>query len=309
MNLLFDDDLVEAVVFRCARGARAGIPSLQTRRFHRERERCYAVLDPDQRNEAFAQVHRAWFREWEFEKRLAGVIANFPLLERSLQVLAFRQARTKSDESAELYINAKSERHGLVALRPERFAHEDSLIRLLHHELMHLSDLLDPAFGYTPGVEQFGSTASQQRVVRERYRLLWDVTIDGRLTRMGRVTVASLEQRQREFESAYAFLIPEKRRSLFDSLWNAPPDHPALVELASDPRALTASRALAPGAPCPLCGFASFDWADPSALMDQTVVRMKKDFPGWTLEHGVCRRCTEMYEAGSGLELPATICL
>jgi hypothetical protein len=55
VRLLFDDDLVEGVVQLCATGKRAGIRRCKCR-FHAERERCYQVLDPDDRATAFARA-------------------------------------------------------------------------------------------------------------------------------------------------------------------------------------------------------------------------------------------------------------
>ena len=64
MQLRYDEDLVEAAVFVRASGTGRGIPRLQLARFHREREKLYAILDPDARNTAFFKLHLDWFREW-----------------------------------------------------------------------------------------------------------------------------------------------------------------------------------------------------------------------------------------------------
>ncbi|MBM3837606.1 MAG: hypothetical protein FJ398_06525 [Verrucomicrobia bacterium] len=310
MRLLFDDELIESVVFLCVSGKRAGIPALQIRRYYRERERAYAMSDPDERNAGFARLHAAWFHEWDLDRGLAAVAADFPLLEPSLQAMAFRKARNKFEEGADLYVNASGERHGVVALRAERFARDAALRAFLNHELMHVSDMVDPSFGYARDASQFGETASQKRLVQERYRLLWDVTIDGRLTGLGRATEAAMERRRDEFERAYNFLDADQRRALFESLWTgASPRHPALLDLARDPRGLSGSHRRAPGAPCPLCGFAAFDWIEGPALKEDTVFAIRKEFPAWTLEESVCHRCAEIYEAPTGLELPATVCL
>jgi len=307
MKLLFDEDLVEAVVFACASGQRQGIPSLQIRRFQREREGLYAILDPDERNAAFFRLHLSWFREWGMEKLLADAVSMFPMLSRELDVMAFRKARGRSEEAAELYVNATAERHGVIALRPERFQRDAALAGFLNHELMHLSDMVDPTFDYSPDIYKAGQTASEQRLIRERYRLLWDITIDGRLVRSGRQTIASLEQRRTEFECAYRFLPDDKRATTFASLWfNL---HAPLMLLASDPRDLNSLDQQVPGAPCPLCGFATFDWTEPKELKGETVSAIQTQFPGWTARVGACTRCIEMYEAAAGFELPATICL
>ena len=310
MKLLFDDDLIEGVVFLCASGKRRSVPPLQIRRYHAERERAYSILEPEARAAAFVDVNHSWFQEWGIEKWLADIAARFPMLERSLQVLAFRKARHRAEEGGELYVNADHDRHGIVALSPERFAESEWLPAFLHHELMHLSDMVDEAFGYSPDLSRAGGTASHLRLIRERYRLLWDVTIDGRLTQSGRATVATREQRRAEFERGFGFLDARKRASLFESLWTgSSPRHRDLVGIAGDPRELSETRSQAPGAPCPLCGFATFDWVDAKTLKATAVASIRREFAGWRSEEGICHRCSEIYEANVGLELPATICL
>jgi hypothetical protein len=265
--MLLDDDLVEGVVQMCAAGGRTGIPPLQIRRFHAERERCYRVLDPDERATAFAHAHLSWFREWGLENLLAATVARFPVLDQALAALAFRKARGRSDEGAELYRDAEGHHRGIVALGPERFADDPALLCLLHHELAHLADMVDPVFGYSPEWDLGGLTASQQRLARERYRLLWDVTIDGRLSGRGLATVAGAEQRQGEFNRGFAFVTEPRRAELFTALWTGRmARHQALIGVAADPRGLQGTQAPLPGAACPLCGFAAFQWSDASHL-------------------------------------------
>ena len=68
MQLRYDDDFVEGAVFIRASSRRHGPPSLQVRRFHGAREKLYAILDPDERNTAFFNLHLDWFREWGWRK-------------------------------------------------------------------------------------------------------------------------------------------------------------------------------------------------------------------------------------------------
>ncbi len=310
VRLLFDDDLVEGVVQLCATGKRAGIPPLQIRRFHAERERCYQVLDPDERATAFARVHLTWFTEWGFERFLAATAARLPVLDGALAALAFRKARGQQDEGAELYADANSSRRGIVALRPERFADEPSLTRFLHHELAHISDIVDEGFGYSPDLGAAGQTASQLRLVRERYRLLWAVSIDGRLIQRGLETVTDEAGRRTEFDRGFAFLPEPRRTELFAALWDGRlAQHRELLELAADPRGLQGTTAPLPGAACPLCGFAAFQWTDAATLRPEARERIRTEFPGWQEVEPVCARCAEMYNAVAGLEYPKTVCL
>src|SRR5829696_9642605 len=115
MQLRYDEDFIEAAVFSCASGRRKAVPSLQVARFHRQRERLYSILDPDQRNTAFFQLHLDWFREWSLEKLLTDLLKEFPLLPEKLSVLAVRKARNQNDDGAELYVNETGQRSAILA--------------------------------------------------------------------------------------------------------------------------------------------------------------------------------------------------
>jgi hypothetical protein len=298
MQLRYDDDFLEGAVFVCASGRRRGIAPLQIRRFHHEREKLYAIGDPDERNAAFFRLHLEWFRQWQLEHRLLGLVGSFALFHECLDILAFRKARRGPDEGAELYVNENGRRHGLIALRPERFEADRSLVGFVNHELQHLSDMVDPAFGYSPDIDQPGQTASQRHLILDRYRLLWDITIDGRASVRGRGGGSRCEQHQGAFERAYRFLSAEKRARLFEELWTNPsPAHAQLLALASDPRGLRAAHQQLPGAPCPLCGFATFQWSDRGALVPELISRVQSEFPAWLPGQGACSRCTEVYES------------
>src|SRR5262249_35683272 len=150
----------------------------------------------------------------------------------------------------------------VVAMRPERFTQERELGAFLRHELTHLHDMVDPAFGYRPELPASGSFMNQDCLARERYRLLWDVSIDGRLTRAGRQTIAAKDQRWSEFASAFAFWAEARQQDVFETLWNDPaPAHEMLADLVRDPRDLRTGNGPRPGARCPLCGFPTFAWA------------------------------------------------
>jgi hypothetical protein len=89
-------------------------------------------------------------------------------------------------------------------------------------------------------------------------------------------------------------------------LWNGPrPTHGELFEWSKKER-ITAPNL--PGAPCPLCKFPTFAWAEMEKLAPATVVAIQKHFPRWDDSHGACARCVEIYEA-TRFEVPATLYL
>jgi hypothetical protein len=315
MQLHYDEDLIESAVFVCVSGRRPEIPSLQINRFHREREKLYGLLDPDERNAAFFHLHLTWFREWNLERALTDRLDEYPALRASLRVMAFRRATRRNEEGAELYVNPETGRHGVLALRAERFAFPVALETFLRHEFMHLHDMVDGAFGYSPQLREANRNAMQQRLTRERYRLLWDITIDGRLAAASEVSRRShnffhladpppqvggygpvREGHRSAFDCVFGFWPQAKRDEVFDSLWQTRrPRHAELMALASDPRDLKSASAQTPGAPCPLCGFATFDWTDTSGLGERVTAAIQTEFPHWTADQGACGRCVEIY--------------
>lgn len=295
MKLQFDEDLVETAVFRRASSPHA--PSLQAARFQREREKLYAILDPDDRNAAFFKLHLEWFREWNLESLLTGPVKEFPEITGRLKLLVFRKARGKKDEGAELYVNEAGDRTGVVSLCPERLESGRALAPFLRHELLHLRDMVDPAFGYRPELAPSGRYQHQHGLARERYRLLWDISIDGRLVKAGKPPAATRDQRWAEFNPAFAFWTDARRAEVFEALWSNPaPTHASLEALVCDPRQLESGAGPRPGAACPLCGFPTFDWAEASRA-EEHADRIRAEFPHWTPRQGLCKRCLAVYRS------------
>jgi hypothetical protein len=296
MQLRYDDDFLEGAVFVRANGRQQGPPPAQVRRFHREREKLYSVLDPDERNAAFFRLHLDWFREWGLEKLLLELLDEFALLRANLSAAAFHKARTQRDEGAELYVGPEHGKVAMVALRSERFERPEELASFLRHEFWHLHDMVDPAFGYSPQLHLPGQNAAQQRLTRERYRLLWDITIDGRIAARSRAPASEGAPHRVGFDHAFNFWPEDKREEVFDHLWRNPnPRHTELLAIAADPRGVKQASQPADGAPCPLCGFATFDWAEAASLSGKILSAIQREFPVWTPEQGACTRCHEIY--------------
>lgn len=310
MQRLYEDDLVEAAVTLATAGRLTGVEPRQLRAFHAARERCYGVDDPDERSAAFVRLHLEWFGTWGLRARLDAAVDRFPELEAALEAVAFRRSRGRHDEGAELYVAEGGCRRGVVALGPDRLVSEPVLAGFLHHELAHLADMVSPGFRYDPATGAAARTPSQQRLVLERYRLLWALRIDGGLTRRGLPSLGGVDRRRLEFEKAFRF-VPEPRRSrVFQGLWDGTiATHADLLHLASDPRELEGRREPVPGAPCPLCGFPTFQWVEPDAIPPRAAARIRVEFPDWSAGEPMCARCAEIYDAVTGIEYPSTVCL
>lgn len=298
MQLQYDADLIEGAVFLEAHRLERNGQALLAKRYQLQRDRLYEIRDPEERNDAFYKLHRKWFVEFGLADRVLGVVKRFPLIQASAAVLLLRKSISKKDEGAELFVRPDA-KNVVVALRSERFIEGDSFEQFLGHELTHVSDMLDPSFGYDPDISMPDAPPAEQILLRDRYRVLWDITIDGRLN-----CEQKKAARRAELEKTFSHLSDESREELFERLWTGKrPTHEALFESSKKP---TFTAPNLPGAPCPLCKFPTFQWADTGRLKPPVVSAIQKHFPRWSSAHGACARCVEIYEAAP-LELPATL--
>jgi len=177
--------------------------------------------------------------------------------------------------------------------------------------------MINSAFEYNVH-EEFSTSPMEERIITDRYRLFWDISIDGRLANKGQETAASREERKKEFNSFFSKIPDETRELIFDKLWNADEiiTHNRMVELAKDTNKVLAlaagsrsaeelveeSKALGPvpGTTCPLCGFPSFDWIEEVAQDKEIAKIINEEFPDWKPQDGVCERCAEYYKIKAG---------
>lgn len=297
MRTEYQPDFLEAAVSGCLRGRRKGVTSLLITRFQLERERVYRTLDPDAREADFRRLHLKWFQEWGLEgplMRAAGILKSCA---GRIESLMYRKARSGKDEGAELYTNGEGVRRVVVALLPERFDDDAALEIFLRHELAHIFDMLDPAFGYIPSLHIQGATSTQLRLATDRYRVLWNAAIDARLARTGHPVASDRARHAATIDRAFSPLPPGRRSELTAEIWSGSRiTHARLAEWAYEPRAAETGAGPGPGRTCPLCGMPTFVWAD-EASARAALPLAREEFADWTPEQGACARCIEVYAA------------
>lgn len=298
MKLTFDRDILEAAYL--ALGPRP----------YPDREAIYEISDEQRREEAFTAHVGAWFRESGIESRIRSAFDDCPLVRKVCEAAIIRRVRNPADEMAELFRNDDGANRIGIGMRAGRIQ-DGSFGTFLRHELYHIQDMLDPAFGYPgPSAASCGPEAS---LCRERYGLLWDITIDGRLARRFESITeygAMLERQHARFESTFGFLAAADRASLFEELSGmASPRHDRLWQIAADPRQRRlGADVLAQGGRCPICGFTTFEWADEAAV-GAAGANIVAEFPDWAPGVGCCARCAEIYGAFDLTRVPATVLL
>jgi len=295
--LEFDARLVEEGVCRALYGHQ------QEAVFRRERDQVYSILDLERREEAFRSIHWSWFRRlWlaePLEQALAERIEALSAVEQILIV----SAPGAREEGAELFVAAAAGTAAkptrlVLCLRAETLVQPERALRLLRHELLHVADMLEPAFGYVPWLDHDRDSPAYERLVRERYRVLWDTSIEGRLSRAGWTESDARIRCWVEFSRAFA-AGAKPDDSAFVRLFDGPrPSHAELAALALSGGGSSSTRR---GQRCSLCRLPTFERLVGSQLTEPVRVGIQADFPQWEPQQGVCPQCADLYAARSSL--------
>lgn len=299
MKLGYQPALVEEAVFL------ALLRHPEAERFERERVRLYELKDSQARDLAFQDFHWKWFSDLGLGHPIENAASEQPLLESSVKDCLVARAPGRREEGAELFVSqdeklsAEERRTVSIFLRPESLLDPAALLTFLRHELTHITDMLDPAFGYEPALPPAEGGPTHDRLLKERYRSLWDATIDGRMARRGWEAAQLRSERFEEFRSLFP-MFGEESESLFSRFFDHEPhSHAELVAFILDPRALTGvSEAPHPGGRCPLCGFPTYTFElVPESLAANVIDQIVREFPRWRPSHGLCRQCADLYRA------------
>jgi len=296
LPLLVDPVLAEEAVLRMV----AGCP--EERGFRRGRTRLYE-RPLEEREAAFASFHLEWFKTLGLEQQLRNPLEELPILAEHCSRCAVSRARNRDDQGADLLVDdAVPSREGrtvAVRLLPIAFADPDWLLSFLRFELLHVADMIDPQFGYEP---RFGSSLPgpcHEQLLRDRYRVLWDVRIAGLLARRGAADSALVDRVRETFFRCFPMLTPEEAErviaKLFAGEWRT---HAELVAFAVAPGGRAERARLAPGMRCPLCRFPTYaPEPAPEQLPSEVIEQVRADFPDWHPSDGLCIQCADLYRA------------
>ncbi len=291
----FDSRLIESAVLL----AEAGLHPLQRARFRSEKGRCYEPDDPEERDRDFSRFHRRWFDRLGLDRPVERALDEHPGVrsgtERCL-VLPVDQAK---DEVADLRDETEDDgrvraaRSSLfIRVRPAIVADPEGFERFLAHELLHVADMLDPAFGYETDIPVMEGGPARANQVRDRYRVIWDCTIDGRLTRARKAADGIAERRQREFAATFPEMGTDAEER-FRAWWENPrPSHAEILGAAINLLPAASARI------CPLCQFPYAELrSDADSLPEDVLRQILEEFPSWTAAQGLCLPCADLYLA------------
>lgn len=297
----YEPALVEEAVLHALR------EDISERAFRRERDQVYEVRDAEAREAAFRRLHAAWFEKLALGRPIAQAIDEQPIIAAATHGCRVASARLRQEEGAELFVRPAGEGPGerdrrwvVIRLRPEALGSGDHLLRFLRHELFHIADMLDPRFGYVPHLPPSPAGPANERLLRDRYRVLWDATIDGRMVRLGWAPATVRAERLREFARTFPRL-GACTEGAFARFFDGPSaTHADLAAFAAHPGGplVTTAEGPQPGERCPLCRFPTYDFEpDPAGLPEEVLSWIRGDSPGWDPVQGLCRQCAELYRA------------
>jgi len=293
-RIAYDGVLVEESVLLAERR----LSPAEAASFRAERDRLYSVEDPDEREARFEELHGRFFLQLGFDRPLHEVLAERPellLRSRGCRILpAVSRQDEMADVRAEIGAPAEAAPSIVIRLRPQSLLDPETLRTLLRRELLHVADMLDPAFGYRKELPGIDTDPAMVNLLRERYRVLWDASIDGRLCCEGLLDTRARAARLAEFARAFP-MLSDSAEVTFAPWFDGPrPSHAAMVAFIQEPR----GPGTADAGRCPLCRLPTpalergFEGLDPEVLH-----AIQHDHPDWRPEHGRCARCVEVYEA------------
>jgi len=286
----------------------------ERRAFERERERIYEETPGEEREGEFDRLHGHWFEHLGLARAVTAALdeqrEDLPGVGRILA----GPAPAVPAEGVELYVNEAGEKSIIISLTAGRLADaEGKTLEFLRRELLHVADMLDASFAYEPRLPAHPCGPAHDRRRQERYRALWNCSVDGRLAAAGLVDPASAcSSARRQLRRAFP-VEGEAFDQLFERVFTGPrPTHGDFVGLAtgaataapgeSDPNAFRPDR-------CPVCGFPTMDFEPaPENIGEETLAWIAADFPGWRPSDGICPQCADLYRArGMSLAALATL--
>lgn len=266
----------------------------------RQRNYIYEIVDPGKRERLFNKLYEAWFVRLGLGQPIEQAFREQPLILSQVKACLVGRAAKAADEGAELFVRSdenSARRTVRILLRPESLLSPE-LLTLLRHELFHIADMLDPAYGYEPALPSSGVGPTYDQLLTNRYRLLWDITIDSRMLRRGWAPQTVRTTHLAHFNEAFPAL-QDQADDLFAAFFERDAHtHGELVAFALNPRNASPAAEPCAGNRCPLCGFPTHSFEpNPEQLEGHTLAAIRQDFPQWQPSAGLCRQCADLYRA------------
>lgn len=234
----YEQSLVETTVFLAVRNHERLECEL-----HQATDRIYEIPDEELRQREFVPVFRDFFTKLGLDKLIVGLLAERPLIAGLVDRCVVREAPRRKAESAELLVQGevggevRGGRTLVFQLCPQSFLTTERFITLMRRELLHVADMLDERFAYLR--ETFSGDPSRQNLHRDRYRVLWDVYVEGRLERERFGVKKQKVRLEQAFGRVFANGTARTDNGVFARVFDAASlTHRNLMDWAREPRLL-----------------------------------------------------------------------
>ncbi|OGX07587.1 MAG: hypothetical protein A2Z88_08290 [Omnitrophica WOR_2 bacterium GWA2_47_8] len=292
----FGTDFIEETVFLTVHELeRQGQQMDLAMRFHEERSRRYEAPDEIE-STRFETLYLNFFNELGLKQFFYRLLADFPQFAEKNARILIRRAFGRKSEGAELFVRG-SERTVVTGLQTTRILDLGFLKSYLNHEWMRISDMLDPDFKYDVHASLNADNEIEENLNRDRFRVLWDLSIVSRLLNRGGFSYRDMGNLKRQFERVFSTWLPEDRDSIYDAATKRwPISQKSLIDFS----AVVGRKRCSETAPvrCPLCHFTTYqlvnNWEDDRARICSVVA---EDYPQWIPEEGMCAQCFELFRS------------
>ena len=238
VTIQYEQSLVETAVFLAVRRDERLECEL-----HQAVDPLYEIRDEELRQREFVPLFREFFTKLGLDRFVAELLAERPLVGELVDRCVVREAARKRAQSAELLVQGDTGDDGhmrrtlVIQLCPQSFLESERFLPLMRRELLHVADMLDTGFGYV--CETFCGEPSRQNLQRDRYRVLWDIYVAGRLARERPGVKTEKEGLARAFGRVFANGTAGNNDRVFSRLFDAPSlTHRNFMEWAREPGVL-----------------------------------------------------------------------
>lgn len=307
MKIEFDPTLVEQAVVHRVYGDR----KLEAK-LHRKIDRLYELPEGRERDSKFVAAYGESFVELNLARPLTALLDELPTITEHVARCLIRESPRAKRDKAELLVKrgtdepTPEDRRLIIEVSVAGLLDPSVLEMRMRREFLHVVDMLDDDFAYER--EEIDGLASRQNLVRDRYRVLWDIYIEGRLKRQGRGDTANADRLAQMLDRVFGLEESRAGSELFDRIYHADRlTHTQLFRWSQSPEfsrelgnGVDAQRRPGsggePGAVCPICGFPTFDWSDDANGLPAVALQsIGQEIPDWSPDHGACRQCIEIY--------------
>lgn len=296
----YQPQLIEEAVLLAMRG------HADERLFRQQRNQIYERIDSEEREAAFQRLHRNWFDILKMNRPLSDCLSLWPILHEATQHCLVMKARAPKEMGAELYRTSETLTHDechsltiLLQVTPALLTLPEALLAFLRHELLHVVDMLDPRFAYAPNFPKSDAGPAYDHLLQNRYAVLWDLIIDGRLHQRGWLPPAARERHFAAFKRAFQGAEENLARMFAHFFDHNSHTHHELVAFAQYPEQWLTMKGpeVSRKGRCAICHFPMFQLLDPQTLTAEVAAEIQKQNPSWNLTQFICRQCADLYAA------------